>query len=51
VYGARPLKRVVRKEVEDALAKALLTGKILDGQEVVVDLAAGGFEVAGRPRG
>jgi ATP-dependent Clp protease ATP-binding subunit ClpB len=49
VYGARPLKRVIRKEVEDGLAKALLTGAIADGQQVVVDLApGGGFEVTGR---
>jgi ATP-dependent Clp protease ATP-binding subunit ClpB len=49
VYGARPLKRVIRKQVEDGLAKALLTGAITDGQQVVVDLAPdGGFEVTGR---
>jgi ATP-dependent Clp protease ATP-binding subunit ClpB len=49
VYGARPLKRVIRKQVEDGLAKALLIGAITDGQQVVVDLApGGGFEVTGR---
>jgi ATP-dependent Clp protease ATP-binding subunit ClpB len=49
VYGARPLKRVIRKEVEDALAKALLTGAIVDGQQVVVSLGPDGdLEVAGR---
>jgi ATP-dependent Clp protease ATP-binding subunit ClpB len=49
VYGARPLKRVVRKQVEDALARSLLTGWIVDGQQVVVDLGPdGGFEVTGR---
>jgi ATP-dependent Clp protease ATP-binding subunit ClpB len=49
VYGARPLKRVIRKEVEDALAKALLTGAIVDGQQVVVSLGPdGSLEVAGR---
>jgi ATP-dependent Clp protease ATP-binding subunit ClpB len=51
VYGARPLKRVIRKEVEDALAKALLTGLIVDGQQVVVDLVADGhLQVEGRDR-
>jgi ATP-dependent Clp protease ATP-binding subunit ClpB len=51
VYGARPLKRVIRKEVEDALAKALLTGLIVDGQQVVVDLVPDGhLQVEGRDR-
>ncbi len=36
-YGARPLKRVIQKEVETELAKLLLAGKIKDGQTVVVD--------------
>jgi ATP-dependent Clp protease ATP-binding subunit ClpB len=36
-YGARPLKRVIQKEVETELAKQLLAGKIRDGQTVVVD--------------
>ncbi len=38
LYGARPLKRLIRKEVEDQLAKALLTGEIADGQRVIIDL-------------
>ena len=38
LYGARPLKRLVRRQVENALAKALLTGEIADGQQVLVDL-------------
>ncbi len=38
LYGARPLKRLVRKAVEDQLAKALLTGEVADGQRVIVDL-------------
>jgi ATP-dependent Clp protease ATP-binding subunit ClpB len=51
LYGARPLKRVVRKELEDQLAKALLTGDVADGQTVVVELGAdGGLEVTGRDR-
>jgi ATP-dependent Clp protease ATP-binding subunit ClpB len=38
VYGARPVKRVIRREVEDRLAKALLAGEVADGQRVVVDV-------------
>lgn len=36
-YGARPLKRVIQKEVETELAKLLLGGQVRDGQTVVVD--------------
>ncbi|HEX3964711.1 MAG TPA: ATP-dependent chaperone ClpB [Trebonia sp.] len=38
VYGARPLRRLVQSAIGDKLAKALLTGSIADGDEVVVDL-------------
>jgi ATP-dependent Clp protease ATP-binding subunit ClpB len=36
-YGARPLKRVIQREVQDSLADAILSGAISDGQEVTVD--------------
>jgi ATP-dependent Clp protease ATP-binding subunit ClpB len=39
-YGARPLKRAIQKEVETALAKAMLRGEVKDGQIVVVDFDA-----------
>lgn len=39
-YGARPLKRVIQKEVQDPLAEKLLAGDIVDGQAVKV--SAGG---------
>jgi len=37
VYGARPLRRLVQSAIGDQLAKALLSGDIRDGDEVVVD--------------
>jgi len=37
VYGARPLRRLVQKAIGDRLARALLTGEVRDGDEVVVD--------------
>ncbi|MDQ1724107.1 MAG: ATP-dependent Clp protease ATP-binding subunit ClpB [Frankiaceae bacterium] len=40
VYGARPLRRLVQTAVGDKLARALLSGEIVDGDTVVVDLAA-----------
>ena len=43
VYGARPLKRVIQKAVQDPLAELLLAGKILDGQTVKVTVGAEGL--------
>ena len=36
-YGARPLKRLLQKEVQDKLALELLKGNITDGSSVKVD--------------
>ncbi|HWH31469.1 MAG TPA: AAA family ATPase, partial [Egibacteraceae bacterium] len=47
VYGARPLKRVLRKELEDKVALALLNGSIAEGDTVEVDVADGALSVAG----
>ncbi|WP_077488949.1 ATP-dependent chaperone ClpB [Sinomonas mesophila] len=38
-YGARPLRRLVQREIGDRLAKSLLSGEISDGDTVVVDVA------------
>jgi ATP-dependent Clp protease ATP-binding subunit ClpB len=38
VYGARPLRRLVQSAIGDQLAKALLAGEIIDGDQVEVDL-------------
>jgi ATP-dependent Clp protease ATP-binding subunit ClpB len=40
IYGARPLKRVIRTHLEDPMALALLEGRISDGQVVEVDTSA-----------
>jgi ATP-dependent Clp protease ATP-binding subunit ClpB len=37
-YGARPLKRVIQKEIQDKLALKLLEGKFKEGDTVTVDL-------------
>ena len=37
-YGARPLKRVIQKEIQDKLALKLLEGKFREGDSVTVDL-------------
>ncbi|MCA0380038.1 MAG: AAA family ATPase [Actinobacteria bacterium] len=42
VYGARPLRRLMQKEIDDRLARAILSGEVRDGQAVRVSLADGG---------
>jgi ATP-dependent Clp protease ATP-binding subunit ClpB len=42
VYGARPLRRLIQREVEDRLANLLLAGQVADGAFVKVDVAEGG---------
>ena len=37
-YGARPLRRVIQKEIGDRLAKMLLAGEIAEGARVKVDI-------------
>ncbi|MFH5878861.1 ATP-dependent chaperone ClpB [Arthrobacter sp. NA-172] len=39
-YGARPLRRLVQREIGDRLAKEILAGQIADGDTVAVDTAA-----------
>ncbi len=42
VYGARPLKRLIQKEVLDPLAMRLLSGKLHEGEQVIIDVDAEG---------
>ncbi|MFT2817573.1 ATP-dependent Clp protease ATP-binding subunit [Leifsonia sp. A12D58] len=46
IYGARPLRRLMQKEIDDKLAMALLSGTVHDGELVRVDLAPGGDGLA-----
>ncbi|RKO23664.1 ATP-dependent chaperone ClpB [Pseudarthrobacter phenanthrenivorans] len=46
-YGARPLRRLVQREIGDRLAKAILAGEISDGDTVLVDTAADLGELSG----
>ncbi|MBA2664617.1 MAG: ATP-dependent chaperone ClpB [Bradymonadaceae bacterium] len=41
VYGARPLKRVIQKDVQNTLAKSLLAGQFAPGSTIVIDVAEG----------
>ena len=40
-YGARPLKRVIQKSVQDEIAKEILAGNIMDSQKVKIDVKGG----------
>ena len=41
-FGARPLKRVIQREIGDRLAVEILEGKVADGDSIVVDVDADG---------
>ncbi|MGB6967006.1 MAG: ATP-dependent chaperone ClpB [Xanthobacteraceae bacterium] len=42
-YGARPLKRVIQKSVQDPLAELILSGKIKDGEKIAVSAGKDGL--------
>ena len=48
-YGARPLKRVIQKSVQDPLAEQILAGKIKDGQSVRLTVRDGNLVINGEP--
>ena len=50
VYGARPLKRVIQRELQNALADLILRGQIVDGETVTVTTGEGGLAIAGETR-
>lgn len=43
VYGARPLKRVIQRRIEDALSEEILLNRVSTGQRVSVDVKDGSF--------
>ncbi len=50
-YGARPLKRVIQKYVQDPLAEMLLAGEISDGAHVAIGAHNGELTIDGKPVG
>ena len=48
VYGARPLKRVIQRRLQDPLAQLLLEGKISDGSKIAVSASKTGLTVNGQ---
>ncbi len=47
VYGARPLKRVIQKELQDPLALMILNGTLHEGEQVRVDAGEGRLMIGG----
>ena len=48
-YGARPLKRVIQKALEDPLAEMILGGKVRDGEAVSVSAGEFGLVLGSAP--
>ena len=49
IYGARPLKRVIQKHLENPLAEQILSGKFLPGDTVHVGAANGELKIERKP--
>ncbi|MEV0129580.1 ATP-dependent chaperone ClpB [Dactylosporangium sp. NPDC050688] len=45
VFGARPLRRFLQREVETRIARTLLTGDVLDGATITVDRGPDGIDI------
>ncbi len=45
VYGARPLRRMIQKELENRLARELIAGEIFDGAAIHIDVKKGQIDV------
>ncbi|MDJ0934877.1 MAG: ATP-dependent chaperone ClpB [Kiloniellales bacterium] len=48
VYGARPLKRVIQRELQNPLAELILAGKVADGEAVRVSAGEGHLLINGQ---
>jgi ATP-dependent Clp protease ATP-binding subunit ClpB len=47
-YGARPLKRAIQRRLENKLAEAILSGKLVAGDTAVFDFGEGGWKLEPR---
>jgi len=48
IYGARPLKRVVQRNLQNPLAELILEGSVKDGDQVSVSATDRGLTINGR---
>ena len=47
VYGARPLKRVIQRQVQDPLSLKILSGEIGEGSKIIITVGSEGLELKG----
>jgi ATP-dependent Clp protease ATP-binding subunit ClpB len=45
IYGARPLKRYIQRELETRIGRKLIAGEIADGATIQVDVAEGAIAI------
>ena len=45
VYGARPMRRLLEKQIQNPLAKEILSGKVKEGDKVIIELKGDGYGV------
>jgi len=50
VYGARPLKRVIQRQLQDRMATLILEGELKDGETVNISAGEGGLTINGRAK-
>lgn len=50
VYGARPLRRTIQTQIENPLAKQILSGKFQDMEEIIVDWSDDQFDFQTKPQ-
>ncbi len=50
-FGARPLKRVIQREVQDPIAMKILAGEVHEGDTLKVDRGKGGLVFSSQPQG
>ena len=48
-YGARPLKRMIQRYVQDPLAEMVLAGSVRDGDRIEISASSGGLTFNGQP--
>jgi ATP-dependent Clp protease ATP-binding subunit ClpA len=49
-FGARPMKRVFQREIQNPLALEILSGKFAPGTRVLIDVSAGEFRFISAPQ-
>jgi ATP-dependent Clp protease ATP-binding subunit ClpB len=51
IYGARPLKRVIQREIQNELARLVLEGRVRDGDKIIVDSEGRKLSIQSIPAG